>query len=797
VERLVAARARFAAGGALDAVVDPVIAASWARCRSVRPGRMAVGGPRHVDDEDLRRRIADSAPLLACARPHLEWLQRSLAYPHVGYLVDRDAVVLVAVGRYEVIPGYVVRPGLDGSEAALGTNAAATAIVAGQPVAVVGPEHYASAWDGTTSLAAPIRDPGGATIGAIALGAAVPDERGALRPLVAHAAFAIEGRIRADAMGQRLRALSEINRTVSASLRLDAVLQAVVDGAGALCRPDGAALFLREADSGALVPRYRAGLRPDAPVPPGRGVAAWVETTGRVFRSGDCPSDPRIGDADRRTLADAAITSLMIVPIRIWERVDGLLAVDRRDGGAFTDDDEAVCVRLASQAAVAIQNARLFEGRLAAEAEARATAERLRRAQRIADSSLLELPYAALLRALPQALHEAMGGDTAAVLLRSGEGDGEALTTQISVGPAGPVEAAVRIPVGSGFAGQIVRRGEPASIEDPTGTELVEPFARDGLKAAIGAPLRIGDRVIGAVYVGTTAGRRFTEPDLRLLSLAASRVALMIDRARLLDAEQRARAAAEAARRRAEAANQAKDEFLSILAHELRGPLAAIVTGVAVLDRMGVRDEETRKVREAIRRQMGHLSRLVDDLLDLSRVARRKFPLKRERIDLRDVVEMAVETERHHVEAEAQALAVAVGDRPLVVEADGERLRQVVANLLSNASKYTARHGRIEVTLTAARGEGVIRVADDGIGIPPEKIGSIFDLFAQAGPAGSRAEAGLGVGLALVKRLVEVHGGTVSAHSDGPGKGSQFVVCLPLATSRPGDVQPSAARPVE
>jgi signal transduction histidine kinase len=790
------ARARFAAGGTLDAALPPLIAASWARCRSAGLKPMDSCSPRHVDGDDLRRRIAAGAQLVACARPHLEWLERTLAGPRSACLVDRDAVVLAAVGRFEAIPGHVIRPGLDCAESSLGTNAAALALIAAAPVAVVGPEHFRAAWDMTAMLGAPIAGSGGVTIGAIALAAPAAGERGALLPLVGHAAFAIATRLRADAMGQRLGVLPDVTRAVSASLRLDAVLQAVVDGAGALCGPDRAALYLRDAGTGALAPRCHTGARSGTPVRLPREGTAWVETTGRVFRSPDCASDPRIDGADRRVLAAAGTACLMLVPIRIWERVDGVLAVDRRHAGGFTDDDEAVCVRLAGQAAVAIQNARLFESRLAAEAEARAAAEQLRRVQRVVDSALLELPFAALLRALPPALHEAMGGDTAAVLLRSDEGDGDHLTTRVALGPGGQVEEdGVRIPIGSGFAGEIVRRGEPAILEDPTCTELIEEFARDGVKAVIGAPLRIGDRVIGVLQVGTATGRRFTEADLRLLSIAGSRLALMIDRARLLYAEQRARAAAETARRQAEAANQAKDEFLSILAHELRGPLAAVVTGVAVLDRTGNRDEETRKVHEAMRRQMGHLRRLLDDLLDLSRVARRKLPLERVRIDLRDVVEMAVETERHHVEAKAQVLTVAVGDQPLIVEADAERLHQVVANLLDNASKYTPPHGRIEVSLAAVRAQGVIRVADDGIGIAASKIGSIFELFAQADPARPRGAVGLGVGLALVKRLVEVHGGTVSAHSDGPGKGSQFTVCLPLAASPPGRPGPAPIAP--
>ncbi len=227
-------------------------------------------------------------------------------------------------------------------------------------------------------------------------------------------------------------------------------------------------------------------------------------------------------------------------------------------------------------------------------------------------------------------------------------------------------------------------------------------------------------------------------------------------------------------------ADRRKDEFLATLAHELRNPLAPIRNAVELLRLVGPGDEALEMARNVIERQTAHLTRLVDDLLDVGRVTTGKVQLRREILDAAAVMARAIETARPLVEARRHQLTVSVPDRPLPLEGDPVRLAQVLGNLLSNAAKYMEEGGRIELSARAEGETVVFRVRDEGLGVPPDMLTRIFELFTQVERNLDRAHGGLGIGLALVKRLVELHGGTVEAHSEGPGKGSEFVVRLPL-----------------
>jgi PAS domain S-box-containing protein len=256
------------------------------------------------------------------------------------------------------------------------------------------------------------------------------------------------------------------------------------------------------------------------------------------------------------------------------------------------------------------------------------------------------------------------------------------------------------------------------------------------------------------------------------------------------DVSERKRAEAEL-RDRAEQlaeADRRKDEFLAMLGHELRNPLAPIVSAAQVLDWAG--DEaESRWAREVIRRQAQHLTRLVDDLLDVSRVTRGKIQLRTEPVELTAVLARAVETSRPLLDARRHDLAVLPPPGPVCLEADPTRLAQVVSNLLNNAAKYTPEGGRIWLTAECGDGQVVLRVRDNGQGIAPEFLPHVFGLFTQGDRSPARSEGGLGIGLALVRSLVELHSGTVQARSDGPGKGSEFIVRLPLRRGEGGGTQ--------
>jgi signal transduction histidine kinase/CheY-like chemotaxis protein len=224
-----------------------------------------------------------------------------------------------------------------------------------------------------------------------------------------------------------------------------------------------------------------------------------------------------------------------------------------------------------------------------------------------------------------------------------------------------------------------------------------------------------------------------------------------------------------------------KNEFLATLAHELRNPLGVVGTALhAVRERNGHSEHVSRPL-EVAERQLWHLARLVDDLLDVSRIDQGKITLHREHVDLAEVVRRAVESSGPLIERRGHRLDVDLGERPLVLDADPVRLEQVVDNLLSNAAKYTPEGGEIEIRTRAEDATAVLTVEDDGIGIAPEMLGRIFQLFAQADKSLERSSGGLGLGLALVERLVALHDGTVTAESAGEGEGSRFTVRLPLA----------------
>jgi signal transduction histidine kinase len=225
-------------------------------------------------------------------------------------------------------------------------------------------------------------------------------------------------------------------------------------------------------------------------------------------------------------------------------------------------------------------------------------------------------------------------------------------------------------------------------------------------------------------------------------------------------------------------ADRRKDEFLAVLAHELRNPLAAIVTSLELLRLQVAQDGDPvlRRARDAMDRQVRHLRRLIDDLLDVSRINSGKITLDRRVVEMSDVVREALNISEPLIQERSHRLNVALSEEPLILDADSVRLTQVLANLLNNAARYTSNGGNISLACERDGDDVLLRVADDGQGIPPDVIDRIFDMFVQQRSGGG----GLGIGLTLVKRLVEMHGGTVTARSQGSGKGSEFAVRLPL-----------------
>jgi signal transduction histidine kinase len=243
-----------------------------------------------------------------------------------------------------------------------------------------------------------------------------------------------------------------------------------------------------------------------------------------------------------------------------------------------------------------------------------------------------------------------------------------------------------------------------------------------------------------------------------------------------------------AERERAEAmlieAARRKDEFISVLGHELRNPLAAMQSGVDLLDTDAAAENRITWTRELLQRQLRHLKRLIDELLDVSRIKTGRVQLQREALDLKQVISHSLDATRALVDEHGHSLVVEEPPEPLHVDGDSLRLTQVFCNLLSNAAKFTEPGGTIRLTMEKGAnspGSAIVRVKDDGAGIEPNMLENVFELFTQANIGGARNRSGLGIGLALVRSLVELHGGTVRATSDGLGHGAEFIVALPLA----------------
>ena len=227
-----------------------------------------------------------------------------------------------------------------------------------------------------------------------------------------------------------------------------------------------------------------------------------------------------------------------------------------------------------------------------------------------------------------------------------------------------------------------------------------------------------------------------------------------------------------------------KDDFLATLAHELRNPLAPMRNAVELLRMKGPAIPELQWARDVIDRQTQAMTRLIDDLMDISRINQGKITLKREQVELAKIVQGAVETSNPLIEEMGHELTVTLPPRPVIMDADLTRLTQVFLNLLNNAAKYTERGGRIDLRAELQGSDAVVSVTDTGIGIPADKLPTLFEMFSQVEGALSRSQGGLGIGLCLAKRLVEMHGGSIEARSGGPGKGSDFVVRLPIVVER-------------
>jgi signal transduction histidine kinase/CheY-like chemotaxis protein len=494
-------------------------------------------------------------------------------------------------------------------------------------------------------------------------------------------------------------------------------------------------------------------------------------------------------DALRDVIAAEGIRAVAFIPLVYQRRLLGKFMLYYDTVHVFSDDEIHLAATIAQHVAFGLDRARAeraIADLLQRERVTRAAAEAAeRRARFLAEVSRVlsaSLDHATTLREVARlTVPEFADGCCVDLLTPGGEMHRVALTHQDPRKEALGWELWRRYPPRPHHPIQQALREGKARLVSPIDDATLVPLAHDAehlrlmreldTRSAMSVPLFVRGQVVGALLflTGVESGRRFTHDDVEFAEELARRAAQAMENARLYT--------------ELEAASRAKDDFLAMLAHELRNPLGVVVNALAVLDRPDGEDGAGR-ARHLIRRQVQHLTRLLDDLLDVARITRGRVDLRPERLDLRAAVDLAVEAQRHRFDAKGQTLEVELARTPVSVSGDPARLQQVVGNLLSNACKYTPPGGHIRLSLGVEGRHAVLRVADDGVGIPADRLDSIFDPFTQLEPGLARTEGGLGVGLTLVRQLVELHHGSVRATSPGPGGGAEFVVRLPVAAGR-------------
>jgi len=317
-----------------------------------------------------------------------------------------------------------------------------------------------------------------------------------------------------------------------------------------------------------------------------------------------------------------------------------------------------------------------------------------------------------------------------------------------------------------------LRQGEAVVVDDmgtdPHFKEFVEPYEQLAIASIVIVPLVRDGQLRGNLNVAHVSAREWTAEELALITDVAERTWDALERAR----------AEEALR----ASNRLKDEFLAMLAHELRNPLAPIASAAEILRLVAHADPRVAKATDVIRRQAKHMTALVDDLLDTSRVTRNLVELDKERVSLKAVIDNALEQVRPLIESRHHELRIQDDAPGQTIFGDRKRLVQIFANILNNAAKYTPEGGTIACAMWATKDQAVVEISDTGVGIKDSLLPHIFDLFTQAERTPDRAQGGLGIGLALVKSMVSLHGGHITASSD-EGRGSVFTVSLPILSA--------------
>lgn len=604
------------------------------------------------------------------------------------------------------------------------------------------------------------------------------EEREMLELLAGHAAVALRNArlfAASEARRRAAEAISEIGRVLTETLDLGVVSQRIAGGVRELLEARMSVVYRVRPDSGDLVILAVSGavgdsFVPDLVIPRGVGVAGLAAEQRRPVVSDDVFQDERVTlpSPVRARAAAAGFRAVLGVPMVMHGAVIGVLGIGHVLGRTFDDEQIRTARVFADEAALAFQNARLFDAAERGRREAEVLSDLVRTINESLDLDTV-------LRRTVQGARNLCDADMAAIFLRAPGSD--VAVPRCVIGARDPDRHhALRIEPGQGAGGEVLSTGRPlrAAIDltglggDPS---LAEPD--EGIAATLVVPVRGRDRPEGLLSVHRRAPRAFSEGDETVLVRLADHAAVLLERVQLFAAERDARAAAEAA-------NRTKDEFLATLSHELRTPLMAILGWATMLGSGKLDAASTARAATVIHRNARLQAQLVEDLLDVSRIITGKLRLDVGPVDLEPVVRAALEAVAPAAEAKGVELATVVEPSVLRISGDAGRLQQVVWNLLSNAVKFTPAGGKVTTVLARSEDHAVIRVSDTGKGIRAEFLPYVFERFHQADSATTRLHGGLGLGLAIVRHLVELHGGTVSVVSAGEGRGATFSVALPM-----------------
>ena len=551
---------------------------------------------------------------------------------------------------------------------------------------------------------------------------------------------------------EQIRRIQSVADAALAHLEVDDLLEELLIRIRDALGSDTAAFLLLDEGTDELVARAARGLEESVErgtrIPVGLGFAGRVAADRRTIAIEDVDH----ADVLNPVLREKGVKSLLGAPLMVGGQVIGVVHVGTLTPRTFSEQEAELLQLVADRAALAIAHGQLFESE-------RALATRLRKLQEVTDVALTHLSSDDLLDELVVRVREILEADTCAILLLD-EPRGE-VVARAAAGLEEEVEAGVRIPLGQGFAGRLAAERRVIAIEDVDHSNVLNPILREkGIKSLLGAPLLARGRVFGVIHVGSLMPRRFTQDEADLLQTAAERAALGIERAQLHD--------------RLLELDRVRNRFVAVASHELRTPAAAVLgsalTLEALKDSLSAEDESA--LMTTLSEQAQRLASLIDQLLDLSRLATHSVPVRRERWRVQELVEQTLA----EVAPDQRAQVTVTIDPGLEMDADPAVFARILSNLVSNALRHGAAPVQLTATVGEADGELELVVEDAGDGVPEDVRARVFEEFSRS--ARSVGMPGSGLGLAIARSYAHAHGGELLLDQNGT-RGARFRLVLP------------------